>query len=281
MKQPKANFDASILSGRNGSVPTQTIARAVDILMILRSGMHGVTDISRRLGISKATIHRLLKSLEMTGLVMRDPFNRQYCLGPFFVRLASDCTNVHQNLCILAHEDMQHLWELSGETVSLLIQVGMDGMFIDEYESPQLLRYKPGRGTIAPLYAGAAGKVILSELPDSKLRTILGNIRLERTGPKTIVDIETLTKELEKTRKQGYATSFEEKTSGGAGLAVPIKNYICPVALGIIGPDTRLAPKMMTLLEEMKNSANRISKKLLAVYSPGSRTSQKKLNKVQ
>lgn len=252
----------------NEPVPTQTIARAVDILTILQEGMQGVTAISKRLGISKATIHRLLKSLEVTGLVMRDPDNRQYCLGPLVVRLASDYLNTHQNLCIWAREEMQHLWDLSGETVSLLIQVGMDGMYIDEYESPQLLRYKPGKGTITPLYAGAGGKVILAELSDSKLRTILDNIRFESIGPKTIIDKEILIQEIEKTRKQGYATSFEEKTIGGAGISVPIRNYTCPVALSIIGPDTRLAPKLMGLLEEMRSSADLISKKLLAVYHP-------------
>jgi DNA-binding IclR family transcriptional regulator len=267
MKQRASNEEHIVaLIENNEHVPTQTIARAVDILTILGSGMHGVTAVSKKLGLSKATIHRLLKSLELTGLVMRDPENRQYCLGPLVIRLASDYLNAHQNLCIISRKDMQHLWNLSGETVSLLIQAGMEGMYIDEYESPQLLRYKPGKGTTTPLYVGSGGRVILSELADDKLKIILNNIKLEPLGPKTIIEKEALIKEVEKTRKQGYTISFEEKTAGGVGISVPIKNYICPVALSIIGPDARLVPKMMGLVEEMKVSAERISKKLLMVY---------------
>lgn len=267
MKQKVSNLKLSVDGVDNSEhVPTQTIARAVDILMILSSGMSGVTAVSKKLGLSKATIHRLLKSLELTGLVMREPENRQYCLGPLVVKLAADYLNVHQNLCIISSKEMKHLWNLSGETVSLFIQAGKEGMYIDEYESPQLLRYKPGKGTTTPLYVGSSGRVILSELTDEKLKMILNNIKLEPLGPKTIIEKEALIKEIEKTRKQGYAISFEEKTPGGVGISVPIKNYVCPVALSIIGPDARLMPKMVGLIEEMKASADRISKKLLTSY---------------
>ncbi len=75
----------------------------------------------------------------------------------------------------------------------------------------------------------------------------------------------TLIKELEKIKNDGYATSFEEIFPNCAGIAVPIRNYFCPVALDILGPSIRLAPKMMSLLPEMLDSADRISKKLLSL----------------
>lgn len=64
-----------------------------------------------------------------------------------------------------------------------------------------------------------------------------------------------------------YATAFEEKSVGGARMAVPIKNYTVPVALCVIGPSMRLAPKMMGLLNELIQSANNISEKLLKAAS--------------
>ena len=127
---------------KKDALPTHTIGRAVDILTILREGAQGVTDISRRLGISKATISRMLKTLEITGLVMRDPDSREYCMGPLVAMLASDHLTTHQNLCICASGEMEHLWRLSRETVSLLIQAGTHGMYLEEYVSPQFLRYK-------------------------------------------------------------------------------------------------------------------------------------------
>jgi DNA-binding IclR family transcriptional regulator len=248
-------------------IPTQTIARAVDILAMLNQGMCGATAISKACNLNKATVHRLLKSLELTGLVMQDPDNRQYCLGPLVVKLSSNYLNIHQNLSICAHPEMQRLWEFSGETVSLLILVGINGMYLEEYVSPQLIRYNSGKGAVTPLHTGAGGKVILAQLSENKLKLTLKNLTFETRGPNTISDKEKLNGEIDKARKQGYAISFEETAVGGAAISLPVKNYVCPVAISIIGPDNRLAPKMMGLLEEMKISAERISNKLKEIYS--------------
>jgi DNA-binding IclR family transcriptional regulator len=239
----------------------------VGILKILRGGVNRVTEISRRSDLSKPTIHRLLKSLEMTGLVMRDPEKRQYCLGPLVVSLSSDYLLTHQNLSICAHPDMQHLWKLSQETVSLVIQMGLNGIYLDEYVSPQPIRYVGGKGEITPLYTGSSGKVILSQLPEAKLKILLDNFTFERKGRNTILDRSTLIQEVRKAAEQGYAVSFEEKTSGGAAISVPIQNYVCPAAISIIGPDNRMKPRVKDLLKEMQASAEHISKKILTCYS--------------
>jgi len=253
------------IPGENKLVPTQTIARAVDILKILQWGMHGVTAISYKLGMSKATTHRLIKSLEKTGLLMQDPDSRQYCLGPLLVRLASDYLNAHQNLCICARKEMQRLWELSGETISLMILVGSYGMCLEEYDSHQSIKYTTGRGTVTALHVGSGSKAMLSVLPDNKLKVILNDLEFNTVGPNTIVKKNVLMNEIKKIRELGYATSFGERTPGGAGISVPIQNYVYPAAISIIGPDTRLEPKLMSLVDDMKHSANLISERLLKI----------------
>ena len=65
-----------------------------------------------------------------------------------------------------------------------------------------------------------------------------------------------------KARDEGYAASFGERAAGSASISVPINNYICPVVLSILGPEDRFSSKMMELLDELKLSAARISKRL-------------------
>ena len=69
--------------------------------------------------------------------------------------------------------------------------------------------------------------------------------------------------EIGKARIQGYAVSFSERVPGSASISVPVKGYVCPVALSVLGPESRFRTTvMMDHLEEIKGSSARISEKL-------------------
>jgi DNA-binding IclR family transcriptional regulator len=92
---------------------------------------------------------------------------------------------------------------------------------------------------------------------------LLDKLKFEKVGPNTITDRKVLEEEIQKTRKEGYATSFGERVAGSASISVPIRNYVTPVALGIQGPENRFTRNvMMDFLEEMKGCKRRIEKKL-------------------
>ena len=262
-KKTIKNRNTSSSKGREQAIPTQTIARAVDILKLINMGPQDITGIAQQLGISKSTAYRLLFSLEKTGMAMRDRENRRFQFGPLIAKFSANYLVMHENLCICADNEMNSLRNISRETIALFIQIGVNGMYLNEHISPEPLRYSPGIGELSPLYAGAGEKVILSEVPFNKLQLILDNLELKPMGPNTIVDKDAMMQEVADIKERGYATAFEEKSVGGASIAVPIKNYTQPVALCIIGPSMRLAPKMMGLLNELMQSANKISDKLL------------------
>lgn len=247
-----------------------SITRAANILRSLSDGIDRVSDLSNGLYLRKSTVHRFLKSLEMSGLVMQDPITRRYFLGPLILNLASRPIISHQNLILCAFEDMRYLRDLSRETVVLHIRIGLERICLEELQSFENIRYTAGKGFVAPIYTGSAGKVLLSELKDNELRHLVENLQLKLIGPHTITDKKVLLKELEKVRKQGYATSFGERILGGASISVPIKNYICPVALSVLGPDNRFSlRKMMDILESMKENSRHISKKLIEANQRG------------
>ena len=113
------------------------------------------------------------------------------------------------------------------------------------------------------MYAGSAGKILLAELNDGELDLLLRNIRYAKIGPNTITDQEFLMEEIGKARGQGYAVSFSERVPGSASVSVPVKGYACPVALSVLGPESRFRTTvMMDHLEEIKRSSARISEKL-------------------
>src|SRR4030042_5343266 len=69
---------------------TGSIAHAVEILICLSNDIHKVSDIARQCDFSKSTVHRVLKLLEQTQLVVQDTINRRYYLGPLVRQLASN-----------------------------------------------------------------------------------------------------------------------------------------------------------------------------------------------
>lgn len=241
-----------------------SILRAGRILRSLSQGVTRVTDLSRDLGLTKGTTFRLLSSLESAGLVSKDPTNRQYYVGPLIVEIGSQPIISHQNLIICAAQEMKYLRDLVDETVVIFIRTGIEKLCLEELQSKQALKYSSGKGVATPIYTGSAGKVLLSELQDNELQLLLGNIDLVPMGPNTITLKEVLIKELVQIRKQGYAISFGERIPHSGSISVPVKGYVCAVALGILGPDNRFPLNVMLgVLEEMRNCASRISKKLI------------------
>ena len=58
--------------------------------------------------------------------------------------------------------------------------------------------------------------------------------------------------------------TFDETIEGSGGISVPIRNYVCPATLSIFGPKERFRKEViMSLVKEIKESAARISRKLL------------------
>jgi DNA-binding IclR family transcriptional regulator len=239
-----------------------SVFRAADILSMISEGKNRITDIGKELHLSKGTAHRLLKTLEKCGFVFQDPISHQYFLGPLILRLSSHPLTTHQNLIVCVYDEMKKLGRLSGETITIHIRIGTQRICLEEMQTSQNIRYGVGKGSVSPIYAGSAGKILLSELADDERDNLLKNIHLTPVGPNTITDRDRLLSELEKIRKQGYATSLEETLEGSTSISVPIRGYLCPVALSILGPQFRLGPKLLSYEKEMKTSAKRIFDKI-------------------
>jgi IclR family transcriptional regulator, acetate operon repressor len=67
-----------------------TVHNAVTLLRLLAEGpaYQPLTDLAARSGMAVPTVHRLLRSLVVAGLVQQDPTSSRYGLGPELARLA-------------------------------------------------------------------------------------------------------------------------------------------------------------------------------------------------
>jgi DNA-binding IclR family transcriptional regulator len=244
-----------------------SLIRAAEILKCLANGLDQSSVIADTIQLSRSTTHRLLKTLALTGFTTQDPITRKHYLGPLFQRLAADPLVIHQVLIQSAIPEMKRLKDTFGETVMLQVRQGAHRIIIEELKSDQLISYFWGKGMSAPIHTGASGKILLSELGDAELAILFEKIELFPFGPRTITSKKALSLELRKIRKQGYATSLSEHHEGAYAVAVPIKNYICPVSLAVAGHESRMRRKKDSIVGNLKQSASKIAGTLREEYS--------------
>ena len=244
-----------------------SIAHAAAVLTCLSNGIHTVTDISRQCELGKSTVHRVLKLLEHSMLVVQDIVTRRYYLGPLVTRLASNPVTTHEYLIMCAIEEMKRLRQLSEETVAMDIMIGTQCFPLYEVPSQHDLRVTQESRASGPVNAGASGKVLLSLLNEKQLRTAIDNMEIAKATDRTITNRDLLLAQVRETRQQGYSISFGERIDGAICISVPIKNYGIPVVLSIVGPESRLRPKVKEAIPQMTVSAKRITDGITDIYS--------------
>jgi DNA-binding IclR family transcriptional regulator len=162
---------------------------------------------------------------------------------------------------------MKRLSEVSKETITLATLIGYQHVSLYEIQSEQILKVtEGGPGTRPFLSVGATPKVFLSQLDDEKLQTIIQGIKSKSLIDISETDQELLLAESKRVRQEGYAVTYGERVAGVIGISAPVKNYIFPVALGILGPDSRLILNVPNLIKEIKESASRISDRLKETF---------------
>ncbi len=262
MPKRDINSDKRNTKRKAASPPTGSIAHATDVLLCLSDGVHTVTDISRQCNLGKSTVHRVLKLLQQSRLVVQNTADRRYYLGPLIVQLASNPATTHEYLIMYAADEMKRLSALSEETATLDVMIGTQLYFLYEIPSIHDLRVtQDGRITV-PLHSGASAKVLLSQLGDKQLKIVLENAIISPDTKLSIGAKGQLMTQLEEIREQGYAVSHGERIDGALCISVPIRNYILPVVLSVVGPESRLRPRLERVIEELKASAGRISDKI-------------------
>ena len=249
---------------------TGSIAHATEILICLSDDIHKVSDIARRTGFSKSTVHRVLKLMEQSQLSIQDTINRRYYLGPLVTRLASNALTTHKRLITCADAEMKRLVDITEETVVLDIMMGFKYQTLHEITSRQNLKVsqeiKMAGYLFTSLYAGASLKVLMAQLDDKRLQMLLSVINIIPVTERTITDKKILLAQIADVRKTGYAVSRSERIPGTICMSVPVFNYSLPVVLSVVGPDIRLQSRVRGVIAELKNSSIRISKNIVDIF---------------
>jgi IclR family KDG regulon transcriptional repressor len=204
-------------------------------------GSLGVTELARRLGLGKSTVHRLLATLTAERILEHDPATGTYRLGLMMWELGARVP-VHRVLHDAATTVIEQLRNTTRETVQIAVRDGREVVYVERLESPHTLRIFGRIGHRNWAHCTSTGKVLLAFLPERQLEALLEGWRPERRTDATICALPQLRAELERVRAQGWAENIGESEAGAASVAAPVRNARGEViaAVSVAGPVMRV-----------------------------------------
>jgi IclR family acetate operon transcriptional repressor len=204
----------------------------------------GLSELARRAGIDKATVHRMLLVMCDSGILEKRDDTRGYRLGAGVLRLA----RVREAAFPLSQAFQQALERLSaeiGETAHASLLSGPALATIGISESNRGSRVSLVAGEILPLHCTASGLAVLAHARPETVERVLREPLVRRTR-RTLTDPDALRRCLEALRAVGYAEADQTHEDDVHGIAVPVFDVDGSVlgAVALATPAHRMTPDL-------------------------------------
>ncbi|MGE0544870.1 MAG: IclR family transcriptional regulator [Dehalococcoidia bacterium] len=220
---------------------SKVVERAAALLRAMGETDHaiGVSELSRKLGLSKTTTHRLLQSFVTTGFVVTD--GECYRLGGRILELG---------LSVLSQLDirseaipfLRQLRDVTGETAVLYI--GLGDYFIGVEQS--LSRHD--RRTVAAIgksrsffeIPSSSGVIFLAHKHDDEIHDYFMRHSGDGVKDKEFASPDHMMKEIQSARENGYCIAvYPNYPFNAISFPVENRNGQLVAVIGIIGPAQR------------------------------------------
>ncbi|CAN5356870.1 IclR family transcriptional regulator [soil metagenome] len=197
--------------------------KLITLIEAVAAAEHGISvrEVARDTGIDKSTVSRIFNQLEALDVVEQSPITGRFEVGR---RLSSlgEVLHTHNSLWGLAEPIVRELVTRFDETCYFIVREGNQARFQERIDCRQAIRYVIEPGQVSPLYAGAAGRAILSGMPPADADRYMQSIALSAVTPQTVTDRAKLDSYLAEDRARGYSVSDGERVAGGHGVASPV-----------------------------------------------------------
>jgi IclR family transcriptional regulator, KDG regulon repressor len=248
-------------------VGVRVLHKTLDILEVIKSRETGyrLADLARAVEMPKATVYRILTTLEGRGYLDRATDGSYRMAKKLFDLQRS--VSVEQILNRVAHPVMERLVNSCKETVNLGILNAGEVVVINTVESPQAVRMSSKIGNRRHLHSTALGKVFLAGLPEKEFLRLIRLKGLTKLTPHTLTTKAEVMEEIARVRKQGYALDNLENELEGRCIGAPIvaQDGRVVAALSISGPVFRMdLSRAKGLVAELKARCQEISEAVKA-----------------
>ena len=243
----------------------RAILRVPEVLMAVAASGSGVAmaELAVALKLPKTSLHRLLRTLEHGGFLVRE--NGLYRPGPESFRLAAALGQAAPSAQFpaCARPVLEVLAEQSGETVMLsaISDKLTESIYVDVIESASPLRFAMRAGNRRPLFAVASGKAMLAFQSAEQQARYLGQAEFFAFSAETTRKDE-MPALLCRVRESGVVYDRNGIVDGASGVASPVldKDGRAFASVSIAGPTERMDARRQEFEALVLDAGQRISR---------------------
>ncbi|MDC0093107.1 IclR family transcriptional regulator [Alphaproteobacteria bacterium] len=243
---------------------TQSFSRSMDVLQIISDQAMPIVfnDILKKSELTRPTLYRILSSLEEESLIHKTN-SKYYKLGTRLISLAHNAL-AQIDIRQIAYTALSELRDETGETVHLAVRNKDMMVYVEKFESKEIVRMTSIVGTVIPFYSSSVGKAYLAGIDKNKLKEILKKINLLPQTTQTKNNLDKIYKDIELTNKNGYSFDNEENENGIICFGASIKDDTSfPVAsVSVSIPTFRLKKDRTIYWKPLLSKCYQISKLL-------------------
>lgn len=222
-----------------------------------------VSELAKKLNVSKSTVSRLVRTLEAEDFLEKDTLTQGYILGNRLLTIAGILVNSNE-IYREVGPVLNDLVQKTNESAQIAALDKGEVFYIYKLAGPYYSNTHTQIGASNPIHATSSGKLLLAFEDERIVDEILERPR-EAFTEHTITNPIQFREELKKIRRQGYSLSVEELTLGNYSLAFPVRGFdgrvVC--AISISGPLSRLNNnRLKEFMRYMRQASEEASERL-------------------
>lgn len=224
----------------------------------------GAPELARRLQLPRATVFRMLNTLEAMGFLQRAEGGNDYRLGLAVLRLGFEFLS-SLDLTELGQPVIARLCAEIGFPCNIVVRDGRSIVYVAKVTPPTPLTSSVRVGTRLPAHATLLGRVLLSDLSLPELRALYPEEHLEghtQQTPGTVLDLFNL---VEADRQRGYVAGAGFYESSISTIAAPVRDHSGRIAaaLGVTLASAQVdAEREAQLVPRVRAAADELSELL-------------------
>jgi IclR family pca regulon transcriptional regulator len=220
-----------------------------------------ISQLSKRTGLSRASVRRCLHTLSKLGFVGSDD-GRKFHLLPRVLALGHSYLS-SVPLATVAQPVLERLSQILHESCSIALLDGIDIIYVARANVTRIMAIDLGVGTRLPAFCSSIGRVLLANLPLEEMDALLLRIEFTRYTDRTLTSVEQLRHVLLSVRRNGYAIVDQELEIGLRSMAVPVQNLmgrvVAAINVGAHGQRVSLQDMQTRFLPYLRAAAQELS----------------------
>jgi DNA-binding IclR family transcriptional regulator len=217
----------------------------------------GVSEIAARVGLHKSTVSRILATLELEGLVERDPTSRRFRLGLGVIALAGPLL-ADLDVRRVAYPVMADLSRRTGETSALMVWDGGEAVCVEQVPSRHQVKHTTPLGARYNTCLSSSVQVFLASLDAFAVRTLIMSGSLDCAAADE-EELDAYLSRLHEVRERGFAVNYGETSIDEVGVAAPVLDHRGQVVASVLvsAPRFRVSSEQLDMIAEAAGAAAR------------------------